>query len=198
MRELLNSRTLDRMTHTVLFMGKPGAGKGTQSRMLAERTGWHYVSSGSRFREIMEEDTAVARKIRATQNAGYLQPHWIATHLFHQVMFQITEQENLILDGFGRTLPEAEIVDDTFSWLERPYKVMYLHVDDMVVEKRIAKRAKEEDRADDSELKQRLEEFAEKTLPALEFFRAKGIVTEIEGSGDPDEIAEQIYATITQ
>lgn len=184
------------MSNTVLFMGKPGAGKGTQARLLAEHTGWHYVSSGARFREIMEEDNMVARKIRETQNAGYLQPHWIATYLFHQTLFGIGPEDSLILDGFGRTLPEAKVVADTFAWLNRPYTVIYLHVDEMVVRNRIEKRSHEQSRADDAAIKQRLEEFAEKTLPALEFFKEHAHVIEINGSGDLEEIAAQIKEVV--
>ena len=68
-----------------------------------------------------------------------------------------------------------------------------MHVDDITIQERITKRSQEEDRADDSELTKRLEEYAEKTLPAIEFFKTKVPVLEIKGTGELDAISAAVY-----
>src|SRR3989344_5740019 len=111
-------------THTVFFVGKPGSGKGTQAKVLAEKTGWKIITPGEQFRLMATEDTPVGHKVKEGNDAGLLQPHWLAIYLFLKALFSIRADEGAIFDGSGRKVPEAELITDALSWLGRPVRVL--------------------------------------------------------------------------
>src|SRR3990167_298460 len=110
-------------TRTVFFIGKPGCGKGDQARMLSKKIDWKVITPGEQFRSMSSEDTPVGRKVKSVNDAGMLQPHWLAEYLFLKNLFSLSEDDGVIFDGFGRKLPEAEIVIDSLTWLDRPFSV---------------------------------------------------------------------------
>ncbi len=87
-------------THTIFFIGKPGCGKGTQAKLLSERTGWTVISAGQQFRAIAALDTRVGRKIKSEIEAGLLAPHWFAMYLFQKALFSLPSDASVIFDGF--------------------------------------------------------------------------------------------------
>ncbi|HQT83134.1 MAG TPA: nucleoside monophosphate kinase, partial [Candidatus Paceibacterota bacterium] len=97
---------------TVLFIGKPGCGKGDQAKLLAEKTGWKIIASGEQFRAMATEDTLVGRKVKSVGDAGMLQPHWLAEYLFLKNLFLLAEDDGAIFDGFGREVQETELIMD--------------------------------------------------------------------------------------
>src|SRR3989344_6231447 len=115
-------------TRTLFFIGKPGCGKGDQTRLLSKETGWSIFASGDLFRAIASEDTPVGKKVKEENDAGILQPYWFATYLFLKTLFSITEGTNAIFDGFSRKMSEAELVIDAMKWLTGPFTVWNLGV----------------------------------------------------------------------
>jgi adenylate kinase len=183
-------------TRTIFFIGKPGCGKGTQAKLLSAKTGWKVISSGDQFRSIATEATPVGRKVKSEIDAGFLSPHWFAMYLYLKALFSIHDNENVIFDGFNRKVPEAELAIDSLKWLERPFTILDIHVSDEEVQKRLAKRKGIEGRADDSAVDERLKEYQTYTEPAIEKFRAAGMLIEINGEQTPEEIATDINAAL--
>ncbi len=181
---------------TIFFIGKPGCGKGTQAKLLAEKTGWQVVSAGSQFRAIAAEDTPVGRKIKSEIDVGTLAPHWFAMYLYLKELFSVRGGASVIFDGFNRKVPEAELVLSSLKWLERPPIVMHVTVSDAEVRRRLAGRKDVEGRADDNAVEERLKEYREYTEPAIELFRKEGVLIEVDGERSPEAIAADIIAAL--
>lgn len=179
-------------TRTIFFIGKPGSGKGTQAKMLSEVTGWRVVSSGQQFRAMAEEDTPVGQKVKAENDAGMLEPYWLATHLYLKALFLVRADEGVIFDGSGRKVQEAELVIDSLKWLGRSFIVLNIQISDESVRKRLALRKEVEGRADDSAVDERLKEYHEHTEPVIDLFQKEGVLIEINGEPSPEDIAVEI------
>ncbi len=177
---------------TILFIGKPGSGKGTQAKLLSEKTNWPVMASGDAFRAIAKEDSAVGHRVKTEMEQGLLMPEWFAMYLFQKSVFSLPETSGVIFDGFGRKLPEAQMVASVLSWLGRKLEVLHVNVSDEHILDRIQKRQGIEGRADDANIAKRLDEFREHTGPSIEFFRSLGVVTDIDG----EPSVEAIHADI--
>lgn len=179
---------------TIFFIGKPGCGKGTQARLLAERTGWPIRASGAQFREIAKEDTAVGRKIKNEIDNGQLAPHWFAMYLYQRALFSLPEGSNVIFDGFNRKVPEAELIIDSLNWLGRRFIVIEIKISDDSVRERLMGRCKKSGRLDDHQdiVEERLEEYAEFTTKALDIFKDLGVLITIDGEPSPKEVAASV------
>jgi len=179
-------------THTIFFIGKPGCGKGDQAKLLAEKAGWAIRSTGEEFRALAALDTPLGQKVKSVNDAGMLQPHWLATYLFMKELFSLPSDASVIFDGFSRKLPEAELIVESLAWLERPFSVLYLKVSDEEIKKRIVLRKEIEGRADDDVVDERLKEYYANTEPVVQMFRGKGMLIEIDGEQTREAIAEDI------
>lgn len=176
------------------MLGKPGSGKGEQSKLLAEKTGFDIVSSGGRFREIAMQETIVGRKVGDIINHGHLMPHWFASYIFLDIALNLDDNDGVIFDGAARKKPEAELFDSVMEWLERPYRALFLNVSDEVAVERIMKRKTLQEREDDSDdaVRTRIKEYYEEAFPAIEHFRSTGNCIEING----DQDIETVHANI--
>ena len=183
-------------TRIIFFVGKPGCGKGDQTKLLSEKTGWPVYSSGDLFRAIAEDDSPVGKKVQEENYAGILQPHWFATYLFLKTLFSIASDTGAIFDGFCRKVPETQLVIDSLGWLDRPFSVVHLQVSDEEIIRRLALRKGIEGRADDNVVEKRLKEYLEYTVPAIELFRSKEVLIEIDGERAREPIAEDIRAVL--
>src|SRR3989344_5375821 len=121
------------MVQTVFFVGKPGCGKGTQAKLLAQRTGWPVITAGEQFRSIARENTPIGRKIKSETDHGLLAPHWFATYLFQKSLFALPEETSAIFDGFNRKVEEAEFVVESLRWLDRSLIVFNIIISDKEV-----------------------------------------------------------------
>ncbi len=180
--------------NTILFIGKPGSGKGTQTALLSEKTGWPVIASGDLFRALIKEDTHVAERMREEHEKGLLAPDWFATYLFQKSVLPILPAEGVIFDGFGRKAPEAAVVIEVLNWLGRPFTAVHIKVSDEEIVSRITKRSEVSGRADDGAIAKRLEEYRTFTEPAIDTFRASGRLVEVNGEGDVAQIQEDIRA----
>ncbi len=183
-------------TRTILFIGKPGSGKGTQAKLISEKTGWSVFSSGDAFRAIAKEETPIGAKVKHDVDNGLLMPDWFASYLFQKTAFSIAPESGVIFDGFARKVPEARIVSDTLIWLERPFKVVHIKVSDDNIRDRLTKRRAIENRVDDNSIEKRLEEYRTFTEPTIDAFREKGLLIEVDGNGTVEDIHKEIAAQI--
>lgn len=178
-------------------MGKPGCGKGTQAKMLSERTGWHIFASGKLFREIAAEDSPVGRKVKQENDIGLLQPHWFAMYLYLKSLFSIPDHESAIFDGFNRKPQEANLIIESMKWLGRPFSVVLVEVSDEEVRKRIALRKETSGRADDAVADERLKEYYAHTAPSIDLFRSAGVLLEVNGEQTPEQVAADVAKILT-
>jgi adenylate kinase len=177
---------------TVFFVGKPGCGKGTQAKILAEKTGWKILASGDQFRAIAKEDSTVGHKVKEEIDQGLLAPHWFAMYLYLKSLFSVQGDTSIIFDGFNRKEEEARLVIDSLVWLKRPFTVIQIAVSDEVVRERLEGRKAAQGRADDHYVETRLEEYKTYTTKALEMFDAMGSLVTINGEQSPELVSEEI------
>ncbi len=182
--------------HTVFFIGKPGCGKGTQAKLLSQATGWAIISAGQQFRDIAALDTRVGRKIKSEIEAGFLAPHWFAMYLFQKALFALPDGASAIFDGFNRKLPEAELILESLSWLERPFLIFDIRISDEEVHRRLMGRRETEGRHDDAVVSERLKEYYAHTEAAVETFRRAGVLIDIQGEQPPEQVASDIRAAL--
>lgn len=192
------NRTFIMIYNTFVFLGKPGSGKGEQSKLLAETTGFPIVPLGKRFREIATHDTQVGRKVKDVIDNGHLMPHWFASYIFLDTVVRLEDNGGVIFDGTARKKVEAELFHEVMTWLGRPYKAIYINVPDNTALDRIQKRRTIEGRHDDSEntLKVRLEEFYNEAYPAIEYFRSTENFLEINGEQSVEDVHKDILRGI--
>jgi adenylate kinase len=179
---------------TIFFIGKPGSGKGTQAKLLADRTGWTMLGAGNQFRAIAEEDTVIGRKVKEGIDNGFLMPHWFAMYLYQKALFSVDEDVSVIFDGFSRKPEEAELIISSLAWIGRPFTVFNIEVSDEEVTKRLSGRAQTSGRRDDRKdvVEERLQEYQEYTTKSLEIFRKMGALIDINGEQTPEEVAEDV------
>lgn len=185
--------------NTVLFIGRPGSGKGTQARLLGEKLGWVRLSSGDRFKTLRDSTGALGDRIRAAYDKGEYMPDWFADYLLESGIVELDPETGVVAEGFGRTRTQAAHLKEILSWLGRRLAVVHLDVPETMAKERMMSRGQTEHRPDsdsDHKIQSRFAEYTENTEPALEYFREHGLVIEIDGTQAPEKIAEDVLEKI--
>ncbi len=180
---------------TVLFVGRPGSGKETQARLMSQKTGFHVMSTGEKFRELREHRDALGQRIRAEYDAGHLIPNWFPDYLTIEALIHLSSEAGIIFEGSGRTVEQAKLFHEVTGWLNRPYRVINLVLSEEEAHARQVSRAKVSNRPDsDTEQKiaLRFKAYNEETEPAIEFFKSKDVVIDIDGHGTIEEIHDAV------
>lgn len=182
-----------------LFLGKPGSGKGTQAKLLAEKMGWPMFKSSQRLRELAAAHPHVGAKILSVMAEGGLVPYWFPMHLWLGDILALPPEQSMVIEGAVRRLEEAAIFDDMATWFERPYRVFFLTISDEEMRRRIEKRVNIEGRHDDGSeaLAERMQEYEKHTARTLEFFKSRGAYVEIHGEGSVEDIHANILTHFT-
>lgn len=186
---------------TVLLTGRPGSGKGTQAKRLAEDFGWTHFSTGDLFKALRGGEGAIADKVRESYDAGKLLPDWFATYLFEDTMLKLGNEAGIICEGYPRSETQAETFDSIMSWLERPYVALDLSVPDEEVTRRMLARAEMEHRPDSGTAEQiaaRLATYHEHTAPVLGYFEKKGMLVTLDGTKTPEEVEAAILEALNK
>jgi adenylate kinase len=121
---------MEHATKTIVLMGLPGSGKGTQGNILADRVNGIRFSTGDRFRELRAGEGALSKRVSEAYDSGKLFPDWFATYLFEDAVLNLPAEGSIVFDGYPRTRAQAEIFNETMEWLGRPYSVVNLVVDE--------------------------------------------------------------------
>ena len=183
----------------LLLLGPPGAGKGTQARRLVEALGVPQISTGDMLREAVASGSPVGREAKAFMDSGRLVPDEVVIGVTEQRLRQPDAADGFILDGFPRTVAQAEALDTMLAKLgTKLERCISLRVDVDEVVKRLLRRAEIEGRSDDNEtaIRTRMEEYRRKTQPLVDHYRAAGVLREVEGMGDVDTIARRIQEAV--
>jgi adenylate kinase len=176
-------------------MGPPGAGKGTQAEALADRIGGAHISTGDIFRANVADRTELGLTAQRYMDAGEYVPDEVTNAMVKDRLSQDDARESFILDGYPRTLDQVSTLDGILDELDRPLDVVLaLTVDSEELIGRLLKRAQTSGRADDTEevIRHRQEVYTAETSPLLEVYRDRGILREVDGMGDIDEVARRI------
>ncbi len=180
-------------------MGPPGAGKGTQAIKIAEHYGIPAISTGDIFRALQTADTPLARQVRAIMESGGYVSDEITNEIVADRLAQPDCESGFLLDGYPRTLQQVQTLDDNLAETNRPITaVISLLADTEEVVARLLRRAEIDGRADDNEetIRVRLQVYADQTAPLLEVYRSRGLLVEVNGLGEIDEVSDRIFAAL--
>ncbi|MEN9920919.1 MAG: hypothetical protein RL538_812 [Candidatus Parcubacteria bacterium] len=191
---------------TVIFVGPQGSGKGTQieklDKVMIERDPVRRVvdiQTGRRFRALAaKSETFAEKKVARTLDTGVLQPDFLTHIMWGEAMLdQLDSKSHLLIDGFPRTVHQAQVLDDAFTFFERNnIHVINLDTPEEVVRARMQGRA----RADDTKesIEERLRWYREETLPVLDYYRARPDVHvhDIEGTDTVEGVHAQILKAL--
>lgn len=183
----------------ILLLGPPGAGKGTQGVLLAERLGLPKFATGDLLRDAVARGTPLGRQARAVMESGALVSDDIILGVVEEELDKPAAAAGVILDGVVRTVPQAEGVERLLAERGRRIAhVVFLDVADQEILGRIERRRTTESRADDAPdaVARRLRAYREQTAPVLAWYEARGGVDRIEGTGTVAEIAGRIKAAL--
>jgi len=189
----------------IVLFGPPGAGKGTQARILTERRGWPQLSTGEMLRAAVQNATPLGRQVEAILAKGELVTDAIVIGIVAERIDRPDCKNGAVFDGFPRTIAQAEALDKMLA--ERGKKidlVLVLKVDDAVLIKRAEQRVRdtlargETPRSDDTPetLQHRLSVYYKNTAPLLEFYSRQGKVATLDGMAPIEAVTASIARTI--
>jgi adenylate kinase len=179
----------------LLLLGPPGAGKGTQAQLLVERLGIPQVSTGDMLRAAVAAGSEVGRQAKSYMDAGKLVPDAVVIGVAEERLGRPDAKQGFILDGFPRTAAQAEALDRMLPKLGCELeRCVALTVDEDELVKRLLRRAELEGRSDDNEtsIRTRMREYKDKTEPLIAYYRGRGVLREVDGLGEIEEVARRI------
>ena len=183
----------------LVFLGPPGAGKGTQAKRVAAAHAVAHLSTGDMLRGAMANGTPVGLKVKEIVASGALVPDEVVDALVSDKLTEIGSGGGYILDGYPRKLTQAQTLSGVLAGLETPLlAVIYIHVEAEELVRRLAGRAVKEGRADDAEdaVRERLRVYEESTAPLVQHYGAQGLLRRIDGSLSIDEVYAAIESAL--
>jgi adenylate kinase len=186
------------MFNLILF-GPPGAGKGTQAVKIAKTFGWEHISTGDILRAEVSQGTPLGLKVQSIMQEGHLVSDELLVAIMESVFLNNRAAEGFVLDGFPRTLNQAQELDKMLlKHGQKVSLVLALVVNEEELVKRLLKRAQEHGRDDDTEevIKNRLVQYHQHTKPLIDYYIEKNIYQEVYGVGSIEDIFNQLCASI--
>jgi adenylate kinase len=184
----------------MVLVGPPAAGKGTQAGRLVDRFGGVHIATGDILRSNADRGTELGRTASRYMDRGELVPDDVIIDMVLERLGEGDCAGGFVLDGFPRTVPQAEALGKRLDELGRPLDVVVsLQVGEDELRERLAARAEEQDRAEDEDedaIARRLELFDRETEPLLDFYDGKGLLVSVDAEGDVDEVTGRIAAAL--
>lgn len=185
----------------VILIGAPGAGKGTQAKLLEEALGLPHVSTGDLFRYNLKNETELGKLAQTFMDRGELVPDEVTVAMVKDRLSQDDCRHGALLDGFPRTAAQASSLDNLLAEIGGKIDVVpHIFVDREVLVQRLLKRAEIEGRADDNEetIRTRMRVYEEQTRPLLEYYGKKGLVVEVNGQQSINGVNQDLIAVIQE
>jgi adenylate kinase len=183
----------------LILMGPPGAGKGTQAKYVADHFGIPAISTGDIFRANVTKGTELGVQAEKYMKAGDYVPDEITNQMVRNRIDEPDAEPGFLLDGYPRTLAQVEELDQMIAHTgHRLDAVVVLTVDSEEIVQRLLRRAETEGRADDTEevIRRRQEIYLEETEPLIAVYKGRGLVHEIDGMGEVDEVTKRIFEAL--
>ncbi len=206
----------------LVFLGPPGAGKGTQAKRLSREHSWPHISTGDILREAVSQGTELGKKAKEYMEKGELVPDEVVIGIIEERLGKEDAENGFILDGFPRTVKQAQSLDEVLGEMGKSLDaVLYFKVSEDEVIKRLTGRRTCKDcgaifhtlfnppaqenvcdrcggelrqREDDREetVRRRLEVYLAQTAPLIHYYQEKGLLKEVNGERSPEEVYEEI------
>ena len=189
------------MALRALLLAPPGAGKGTQGVRLAEAYGVPHLSTGDMLRDEVVAATPLGLEATQYMDRGELVPDRLIVDLITERIDSNTDTDGFVLDGFPRTMPQALAAYDDARRRE-PARTFHAAISLAVPEgelvRRLIERGRQSGRPDDTEqtIRRRLKVYRENTQPLEDFYRGRGILVEVDGTGPVDEVTDRILEAV--
>ena len=183
----------------IVLLGAPGSGKGTQAAILTEHLDVPHISTGELLRAAVKAGTELGNKAKAVMDRGELVSDEIMLGLIEERLQAADVAGGFILDGYPRNLVQAMALDELLARIGQPLDIaVQIDIDTEMVIARIAKRAQEEDRSDDSEetVRKRMQVYEELTAPVVGHYADHGLLTRVLGVGTIEEVNQRILAVL--
>jgi adenylate kinase len=185
----------------ILLLGPQGSGKGTQAKRISAEYAIPHIATGDMLREAMAEGTPLGLRVKPIYDAGHLVPDDLMIGLIRERLDEDDAREGFVLDGFPRTTAQADALDAMLREIGRELTIVFeLQISDDICTDRLAKRAVEENRPDDTPdaIRTRLELYHRETEPLVEHYRAQGILVGIHADATVNEVFAEIQAALEQ
>lgn len=171
----------------LIFLGPPGAGKGTQAKLLSEHCDVPHIATGDILRAAVADQTELGQKAEQYMNAGELVPDALILNLIRERLTQPDAKDGWVLDGFPRNVPQAEFLEQLLDEINQPFDfVVNLDVPNEVIISRLLKRG----RKDDAEevIRHRLDVYRQQTAPLIDFYRNRQKLVSIDGNQEMESV----------
>lgn len=185
-----------------ILFGPPGAGKGTQAKLIEEKYNYLHISTGDLLRQEMASGTELGKKLAGLINRGDLVPDETVEEIIRKKIMENPQAEGFLLDGFPRTVAQAEALDSILAEFDgKVNAVLSIAVDYQTIVARISHRAQIEGRKDDTDIaiiERRMANYREKTKPLIEYYKKRGSYYEICGNGSIENTFGQMSEQISK
>jgi adenylate kinase len=183
----------------LILMGPPGAGKGTQAKVISGRLGVPAISTGDIFRANVSQETPLGLEAKRYMDAGEYVPDEVTNAMVRSRIAEPDAEGGFLLDGYPRTVAQVEELDAMLSDSGHELDaVVVLTVDQEELVARLLKRAEIEGRADDTEdvIRKRQQVYADQTAPLIAVYRDRGLLREVDGMGSVDDVSARVFAAL--
>ena len=185
----------------VLLLGPQGSGKGTQAKRIQAEYATPHIATGEILRAAIAADSDLGRRVKPIVESGHLVPDDLMIELIRERLGDDDAQDGFILDGFPRTLPQAQALDEMLADIGRELSIVFgFQLDDEVGIERMLKRAEVEHRKDDTPeaIAQRLELYHRETEPLIGHYRAQGNLVGIHADRSVDQVFAEVQEALEQ
>jgi adenylate kinase len=185
----------------ILLLGPQGAGKGTQGRLIASEYAIPHVATGDMLRAAMADGSELGRQVRPIYDSGRLVPDDLMIALIRERLGEEDARDGFVLDGFPRTMAQAEALEEMLREIGRDLDVVLeFQIPDEVGRERMLKRSAEEGRTDDTPeaIDERLRLYHEETKPLIEYYRTRGNLVGVHGDRPVNQVFSEIQQTLEQ
>jgi adenylate kinase len=179
----------------VILLGPPGAGKGTQAAKMVAKLGIPQISTGDMLRQAREEQTDLGKQVESYMKSGGLVPDEVVVGIVSERIQKDDCKAGYILDGFPRSVAQAEALDRTLEALGQELTaVLSLSVSEDELMSRLLARKREDD--NEAVIRERLKVYRQQTEPLVDYYRSRGTLKEIDGLGTVDKIFDRILGAL--